>query len=177
MNHVKHGQCFDVDHLAVIFKTNLVTCFQLCFSKDLVGYEQVDILLVKHVGKCVGRCLQVVKSTLFSLFYPGLVISVAVEDYALMFFYGLHYKVVKSLFKILRAFESVRKLFQLFRNGSVKNGVCAGYGSRRTEHTELKLVACKRERACSVSVRRVSRELGKRMNAYSHKFFLLCVVF
>ena len=73
--------------------------------------------------KCVNGGLVVEKSSLFGFRDPLVGISVAVEDYLLVFLYGLSDKLVERLCKVFCVFKFVRKLLELFRNYCVEYDV------------------------------------------------------
>ncbi len=81
---------------------------------------------------------------------------------------GLFDHVVESRFKIINALKTICVNFKAFRNRCVEHDVCAGNAVCRTEHTELKLVARESKGRGAVSVRCVSEELRKNMNAELH---------
>ena len=81
-------------------------------------------------------------------------------------------KIRYSLVEILSILQALIESLELLRHNRIEHRVWLSDGERGTEHPELELVTCKRERTCSVPVCRILRNRGKNMNTELH--LLLC---
>ena len=94
------------------------------------------------------RCCPIVQETaLFRRFlYPGVIITVAVEDDSLVVTDRLLDHFVQGFLKVFGILESVGIDSQAFGDRTVQHDVGAGDAVGGTEHTELEFVSCECER-------------------------------
>ena len=108
------------------------------------------------------------QAPLLSFLYPGFVVAVAVEDYALVIVYGAANELVQGGIEIGRALQLVCKQTQGLCHGGVQSHVGRGDGGGGAGHTEFKLVAGEGEGRGAVAVGGVLGEMGDGVYAYLH---------
>ena len=91
------------------------------------------------------------------------------------------YQRMYAFFKVVRTFQNIRKLPELFRNNGVKNDIRPGNGHSGSEHTELEFIAGKGKGRGPVPVGGILGEIGQRVDPCRHDipFFwiILCAAF
>ena len=97
--------------------------FDFCLAVNTVFCVKVDVFLVEHIGEAIGSGFKVKKTSAFCLFYPGIVIAVAVEDDSLM--------LLDNLFD--DSFDGRIKKFITFDETSFNCSTNACVGSHRYE--------------------------------------------
>ena len=125
----------------------------------------------------VCRCAVVGKPPHFcSLFDPGIIVTVAVENDPLVILDGLADHIMQSGLKIFCLLQSVRIDAQALGYCGIEHNVGAGNTVGRPQHTELELVARKSKGRSAVSVRCVYSEFGQYINAQLHNLlFSSCI--
>ena len=138
--------------------------------------EERNALFGDKRGERVGSGFEVCKSAARRLLKPFVIVSVAVEDYALVLAYRFLYKLVQSRIEVRGFLKLVRKLTELLCDCGVQHDVGTGNGQRRAGHTEFELVSGERERGGAVAVRGVLRKSRQNVNADLHDILFLGVV-
>ena len=112
------------------------------------------------------------KTTLLSFLYPGFVISVAVEDDSSVGDESVSCESVHIAFEVCALLQCVSKLIEDGSYSTVDVDVCITDGGRRTQHSELELVSCEGEWACTVTVCGVTEESWENLGTKLHGLFL-----
>ena len=111
--------------LVVLLKLGLHTGMDLLGGVNVVLCEQVEVLLVNVMRECVRCTLEVEQTALLRLFYPGIIVAVAVEDDALVRLDLALYECHQRLLEVLGALQLVSELAELLSDCGVQHNVCA----------------------------------------------------
>ena len=111
-----------------------------------------------------------------SLLQPGLVITVIIEDDALMIVNGTLDDFMQRSIKIGCLLQFIGKILQHCGNRCIKHDIRAGDGIGGTHRTEFKFIAGKRERRRTIAVRRVLLETRQCMHAKLQRSLLSRIV-
>ena len=93
-----------MEAVTIALHQNFIVGTKFAFGVYLVRGKKLNVLFRDEIGKRVGGGSQIEKTAFFRFRNPSIVVTVAVENDALVFFdYALD-KVVKRLFKVGRVF-------------------------------------------------------------------------
>src|SRR5574344_2110684 len=126
LHHVNHRIHFNVEHLAVCFKFNLVMALHLCFIMHTIFFEQLDVLRTQVIFHCIRRRLEVQESAFCRFLHPAFIIAVAIEYDAAMVSECLLDESREVLVEVLASFKLVCKTAECICNNGVENRVRSG---------------------------------------------------
>ena len=176
MEHIQHGCCFDRNRGAVVLQQDFYTGFNLCFSEDVMLFEQLDVLGMSQIRQSLRSRFEVQQTAFGSFLNPCIGITVAVEDNAFMSFIGFFNQIIYCCFQIRSICQLISKFIQLFGNDGVQYDVWAGDGEHTAQHTEFKFIAGEGEGRGSVSVGVVFNKSRNGIVAYFNVAFRVAVV-
>ena len=170
MQHIQHGQGFNVQGLVVQFVLDLAAGQHFRLGKDAVLHHQVHVLLAGHAGQGFRRGFIVIQPALRRFFHPGVGVAVAVEHDALMIQVDFFYQFFHGGVQFFRrgAFQLIRHPLQFFCHNSVQIGVGTGQAGLGTCHAEFKLVAGKGKGRRPVAVCVIFAHRGQGVAAEFH---------
>src|SRR5574344_2357623 len=126
LHHVNHRIHFNVEHLAVCFKFNLVMALHLCFVVHTIFFEQLDVLRTQVIFHCIRCSLEVQESAFCRFLHPAFIIAVAIEYDAAMVSECLLDESREVLVEVLASFKLVCETAQCICNNGVENRVRSG---------------------------------------------------
>lgn len=164
-DHGKEGVGLNGRDLAIIFQVDAVPGPHLHLGKNIVPGEQADVLGVDVGGHTVHGVPVVAETPAPGLLGPGVIVTVAVENNALVGLEGVMEQGLEGGLKVLGLLQNVGKLAQLVGHDGIEHGVGAGDGLGGAQHTEFELVAGKGQRRGAVAVRGVLGNVGHGIDA------------
>ena len=147
----------------------------------MLSLKHFDCFRVIERSGSINHCLNIWKTSAFSFSDPLIRISVSVKDYFAVSFQCLVDYFIDSLIKVICFFKFICHCLQYICYCSVQYSVGTGDRHWRSYHTELKLVACKSERWCTVTVCSILFDRKDGVNTDIHFFTFVamrcCTIF
>lgn len=110
--HLKHGQRLNVEDLAVVFEVDLIARLHLSAGIDMVLGKERHVLVGKVIRQRFGRRAQVQQTAALRLCDPRLVITVALEEDALVLDEHAADERLQIGLKVRAALERISKLLK-----------------------------------------------------------------
>ena len=144
---------------------DLIARLHLGARINTVTREELHVFIRNVVRQRLGRCAKIQKPALFRFLQPRFVITVAVEDDALVLADDAANQLLQITLKVLAALERIGILPQALGDRRVEHDVDAGNGSAGAGGAKLELVAREGKGRGAVSVGRILREARQRVHA------------
>ena len=114
IRHFQHGHSLDARHLAIVFRHDGAAGAHFGCGKYLVRFKERNVLVGYIVRQAIGRGAQIEQAAALCLGNPCIVVSVAVEDNALVRADGIPDQGMQGILKAIGLFQDIGILAQGF---------------------------------------------------------------